>query len=497
MPQKKKAAKKAAKKTAKKTQTKQTKQINQTIIQQTLPNYSSGQMSGHQYNKDHIQFVPQVQQTHTDNVMGDLVNRLMNKIENDNNKETQQYTKEIQPINNNNNQTVNIYSDTKKTDVESDNKKDEDSSVVNKGRSAAEDIGIGIAGGVGAIGVAAGATSAIRNKAKIGKGIKSVFRGAGTRLGGIAESSRLLFKPRGYSQQIDDVAPGVIQEGERITTSRASSVASSRRPSNASVKDAVQPVNITTPKSSEKDILEHLSDSIGFSSNKAPARSRANSNASSDLYAEQARHLLYGSPEQFSNVTSTANTTRKSGLDTGKKQSLDKFLKEQRLDTESRSPFNSEKFQGRKSEPLISFTGSPASQVIAKGRKSDTHLSDGINTRSNPPISHMEIQRPVPRSRTAEYRRAYNQRRRDERANNVRPMTEVLNPNSVHNQGYYGSGLTGNFTDGYNTRQRQRPIRQRDQAVVISNPPPRPSDLSQAPTTTPRPSVTRNIKKKK
>jgi hypothetical protein len=76
-------------------------------------------------------------------------------------------------------------------------------------------------------------------------------------------------------------------------------------------------------------------------------------------------------------------------------------------------------------------------------------------------------------------------------------MTEVLNPNSVHNQGYYGSGLTGNFTDGYNTRQRQRPIRQRDQAVVISNPPPRPSDLSQAPTTTPRPSVTRNIKKKK
>ncbi len=65
-------------------------------------------MSGHQYSKDHIQFVPQVQQTHTNNVMGDLVNRLMNKIENDSDKETQQYTKEIQPINNNNNQTVNI-----------------------------------------------------------------------------------------------------------------------------------------------------------------------------------------------------------------------------------------------------------------------------------------------------------------------------------------------------------------------------------------------------
>ena len=39
-------------------------------------------MSGHQYNKDHIQFVPsQVQQSHSDNMIGDLVNRLMTEIE--------------------------------------------------------------------------------------------------------------------------------------------------------------------------------------------------------------------------------------------------------------------------------------------------------------------------------------------------------------------------------------------------------------------------------
>jgi hypothetical protein len=124
---------------------------------------------------------------------------------------------------------------------------------------------------------------------------------------------------------MSDASVAAVQEGERITTSRASSVASSRRQSDASVKDAVQPVNITPPKSSEKDILEHLSGSIGFSSNKAPASSRSNSNASSDLYAEQARPLLYGSPKQFSNVTSTANTTRKSGLDTEKNNLLINF----------------------------------------------------------------------------------------------------------------------------------------------------------------------------
>jgi hypothetical protein len=75
--------------------------------------------------------------------------------------------------------------------------------------------------------------------------------------------------------------------------------------------------------------------------------------------------------------------------------------------------------------------------VIARGRKSDTHLSDGINTGSNPPISHKKLQKPIPRSKTAEYRRAYNQRRRDERTNTVRPMTEVLNPNNVQNQAYF------------------------------------------------------------
>ncbi len=59
MPQKRKKAKRAAKKT----HTKHVKQVNQTIIQHTIPNYASGQSVGHQYNKDHVQFTPEVQQT--------------------------------------------------------------------------------------------------------------------------------------------------------------------------------------------------------------------------------------------------------------------------------------------------------------------------------------------------------------------------------------------------------------------------------------------------
>ena len=38
------------------------------------------------------------QESRTDNLVGDLVGRLINKIENDGNKQTQEYYKEIQPV---------------------------------------------------------------------------------------------------------------------------------------------------------------------------------------------------------------------------------------------------------------------------------------------------------------------------------------------------------------------------------------------------------------
>ncbi len=72
-------------------------------------------MTGHQCNKDNVQFVPQQQQqSHTDNIAGEVVWRLMNKIENNEIKEVQQYSKEVQPITSSSSITgplVQIYND--------------------------------------------------------------------------------------------------------------------------------------------------------------------------------------------------------------------------------------------------------------------------------------------------------------------------------------------------------------------------------------------------
>ena len=86
MPQKKKE-KKTNKKSHKK---KHLNQNNKTIIHQSIPNYSSGQFTGHQNNKTNIRYGPAAQQeSRTDNLVGDLVGKLIGKIESDGNKQTQ------------------------------------------------------------------------------------------------------------------------------------------------------------------------------------------------------------------------------------------------------------------------------------------------------------------------------------------------------------------------------------------------------------------------
>ena len=128
MPQKK------GKKTNKKTHRKKHLTQKQNIIFQSIPNYSSGQFTGHQNNKNNIQYAPVMQQeSRTDNLVGDLVSKLVGKIENDRNKEVQQYSKEIQPINNNN--YVNVYKDGTTTKIEeskTDKKPDETPSEKNR-----------------------------------------------------------------------------------------------------------------------------------------------------------------------------------------------------------------------------------------------------------------------------------------------------------------------------------------------------------------------------
>jgi hypothetical protein len=89
MPQKKKE-----KKTNKKTQRKKHLTQKQKNSFQSIPNYSSNQFTGHQNNKNNIQYAPVMQQeSRTDNLVGDLVGRLISKIENDGNKQNARYCK--------------------------------------------------------------------------------------------------------------------------------------------------------------------------------------------------------------------------------------------------------------------------------------------------------------------------------------------------------------------------------------------------------------------
>jgi hypothetical protein len=61
-----------------------------------IPYFGSEQSSGYQYIKHHVPFLNHQQQqlARIDNLVGDLVSRLITKIENDGTQQTQQYSKE-------------------------------------------------------------------------------------------------------------------------------------------------------------------------------------------------------------------------------------------------------------------------------------------------------------------------------------------------------------------------------------------------------------------
>jgi len=137
-------------------------------------------MGGHQYNKDDVQFAqPATPQSHTDNIVGELVGRLMNKIENDGNKEVQQYSKEVQPITNN--YYVKVYKDGIE-ESKTDKKPDEtpttqtpaqsiggviSDGIRNAARTAGEDFLLNSGAGLTSIAGAALVTSGWRNRKAI------------------------------------------------------------------------------------------------------------------------------------------------------------------------------------------------------------------------------------------------------------------------------------------------------------------------------------------
>ena len=170
-------------------------QNNQNIVFQSIPNYSSDQNTGHQYNKNKVQFAPAVQQeSRTDNLVGDSISKVMNKIDNNENQQTQQYTKEIQPQNNNsnsgNNSIVNIYNDggKYKTDI----------SGSNTGTAISDGIksGIGTAIGTGST-IGATETAHGLNGLEIA-GITGISL---LGLGGIGGIGRAIYKNRGGVNQ--------------------------------------------------------------------------------------------------------------------------------------------------------------------------------------------------------------------------------------------------------------------------------------------------------
>ena len=237
MPQK----KKTNKKPKKHTQTR--KQIKQTIIHQAIPNYSAEQFSGHQYNKNQVQFAPPIQQqSRTDNLVGDLVSKLINKIETDGNQQRQQYTQEIQPVSNTNSgsndntnsgntsgntQTVNIYPSSGQPTTEvSDSKKSVVETAAGTAITAATGLSTaetaGIAGGVSAGALILGGGIFAARK-KLGQAIKSTF--GGKKLGGNAGTSRLV---RSDEEYVRGTRPGVntdLQTGSKVKDSKPATYA--------------------------------------------------------------------------------------------------------------------------------------------------------------------------------------------------------------------------------------------------------------------------------
>jgi hypothetical protein len=422
MPQKKKG-----KKTNKKTHIKKHLTQKQNIIFQSIPNYSSGQFTGHQNNKNNIQYGPAIQQeSRTDNLVGDLVSKLIGKIETDGNKQTQEYSKEIQPINNTSSSSitgplVQIYNDGTKTGKKTDetpsqtpdNQGDNTSGVISDGirnaaRSATEDFFLNAGSGLAAIAGAALGTSGWRNRKAIRNSISSFPTNAKNRLSSIRERFR---NPSSYQPQVDVPSPVASVTGSQRASNAASpaaSIAGSRRPSNAS--------------SAENNIIDGYFTAMGISPERSArvtttssaqrtpaARPRSNSTSSSSVYYREGggANLL----EQFDNASakrSSGMRTPKSvarGLNTEHRTLLEQTLKKQGLDPDNLSPINQDILRGRQSGIQQRDVGASTRTVRAQTGEPHGQLVTQPRGRGRGRIRPYGPARPVGRPQTNEYPR--------------------------------------------------------------------------------------------
>jgi len=418
MPQKKKE-----KKTNKKSHKKKHLTQKQNIIFQSIPNYSSNQFTGHQNNKSNIQYGPAMQQeSRTDNLVGDLVGRLISKIENNENKEVKQYTKEVQPINNNENTSnINIYNNVpgktedKKPDATPqtpDNPGDNASSAISDGiknatRTATEDFFLNAGSGLAAIAGAALSTSGWRNRKAIRNSISNIPTNARNSLGSIRERFR---SSSAYRPQVDVPSPAV---SVPASNQAASIAASSRRPSSASSAEH----NIIDPYFSAVGISPERSARVttASSAQRAPvARPRSNSGSSSSVYYREGggANLI----EQFDNASATRSSNMRTpksvarGLNTEQRTLLEQTLKKQGLDPTNLSPINQDILRGRPSgiqqrdigastRTVRAQTGEPHAQLQTPARRGRGRPQTNEYARPIGPA------RPVGRPQTNEYAR--------------------------------------------------------------------------------------------
>jgi len=385
------------KKTNKKSHKKKHLTQKQNIIFQSIPNYSSNQFTGHQNNKSNIQYGPAMQQeSRTDNLVGDLVGRLISKIETDGNKQTQEYTKEIQPINNTNqpvnNNNVNVYNNVpgtttidKKPDEtpSSDSKPDSkipdsiSNGVKSAARSVGEDFAIQAGAGLASIVTAALGTAGIRNRKAIRNSISNFPSNARNSLGTIRERFR---GSSAYRPQVD--VPNASVAG-----SPPASVAGSRRPSNAASQGP----------------MEILSESIGMSPARAarPPRAASASPRDSEVFIRESDSVARRNRPRSDSISSNYNTgnvseqftitrPRRPGLNTEQRGLLERTLRNQNIDPSNISPIRPDVLRGgfssspRRTAVTISNTPQTnrLSDTLRSGRPSGIQQHDGVNTRS-------------------------------------------------------------------------------------------------------------------
>ena len=425
-----------------------------------------------------------------DHVVGDLVGRLKSKLENDGNKQTQEYSKEVQPINNTSTSSitgplVQIYNDGTKKE---DKKPDATPSETKEGRSAAEDFGIQTASavtgllGVGALGVAYNTDAATKAKLKlkkvgggilgavtsVGAAINNNILKRGNKLGKgekLADGEKVYEKsgkPGTYAKLVDEeplsqadfdkfLEKNLSKTKKKLNFKQADTPTPTLTPikENAIVP---KPANTPTPTPIKNSIF---SPSIRLSQLK-PQK----------MFSSEAPTLdIFKAGNSKSNIMEPVETQLKK-LNAGERLKASVKRKIVQLDVNGLRKEATkiqkvarnyiERKRGRPSttlnlapvEPEITLAPTPP-VTVARARKSGVQQSDKVATRSKTAQSGVPLQakmekqpRKIYPSDVGEYRSGQRERAKDIAKNTEKPFVPVWDFENLNVKGYFSKELT-------------------------------------------------------